>query len=172
VERVISRSLVAKGRSLVVKFRRNADGSQEEDAMPNTVLGLKVGDRAEFEKNVTAEDVEALGRVTGDTNPLHRDEAYAAKTRFGERIAHGMLTAGFISAVLGTKLAPHCCAVYLSQTLRFLRPVKIGDTVRAVAEVKGIEVEKRIFTLETNCFNQNGEIVVKGEAVILLDPVS
>ena len=140
--------------------------------MADTVLGLKVGDRAEFEKKVTAEDVETFGRVTGDTNPLHRDEAYAAKTRFGERVAHGMLSAGFISAALGTKLAPHCCAVYLSQTLRFLRPVKIGDTVKAIAEIKGIEAEKRIFTLETNCFNQNGEPVVRGEAVILLDPVS
>ncbi len=139
--------------------------------MSDVVLGVKVGDRAEFEKKVTAEDVELFGRITGDTNPLHRDAAYAAKTRFGECIAHGMLSAGFISAALGTKLAPHCCAVYLSQTLRFLRPVKIGDTVKAVAVVKGIEPEKRIFTIETDCFNQSGEAVVKGEAVILLDPV-
>ena len=133
---------------------------------------MKIGDRAEFEKKVTAEDVEVFGRITGDTNPLHRDDAYAAKTRFGERIAHGMLSAGFISAALGTKLAPDCCAVYLSQTLRFLRPVKIGDTIKAVAEVKGIEPEKRIYTIQTDCFNQNGEAVVKGEAVVLLDPVS
>jgi 3-hydroxybutyryl-CoA dehydratase len=82
-----------------------------------------------------------------------------------------MLSAGFISAALGTKLAPHACAVYLSQTLRFLRPVKIGDTVRAIAEVKGLEIEKRMVTLETDCYNQDGEPVVKGEAVILLDPV-
>lgn len=131
----------------------------------------KVGDRAEFEKTVTAEDVEAFARVTGDTNPLHRDAAYAAKTRFKEPIAHGMLSAGYISAVLGTKLAPSCCAVYVSQSLRFLRPVRIGDTIKAVAEVKGIEPEKRLYTIETDCFNQNGDPVVKGEAVVLLDPV-
>ena len=140
--------------------------------MTDGAPSVKIGDRAEFEKKVTAEDVEVFGRITGDTNPLHRDDAYAAKTRFGERIAHGMLSAGFISAALGTKLAPDCCAVYLSQTLRFLRPVKIGDTIKAVAEVKGIEPEKRIYTIQTDCFNQNGEAVVKGEAVVLLDPVS
>ena len=131
----------------------------------------RVGDRAEFEKTVTAEDISDFARVTGDTNPLHRDAEYAAKTRFKEPIAHGMLSAGYISAVLGTKLAPSCCAVYVSQSLRFLRPVKIGDTIKAVAEVKGIEPEKRLYTIETDCFNQRGEPVVKGEAVVLLDHV-
>ena len=131
----------------------------------------RVGDRAEFEKTVTAEDIESFARVTGDMNPLHRDAAYAAKTRFKEPIAHGMLSAGYISAVLGTKLAPSCCAVYVSQSLRFIRPVKVGDTIRAIAEVKGIEPEKRMYTVETNCFNQDGDPVVRGEAVLLLDPV-
>jgi len=139
--------------------------------MTDGILGVKVGDRAEFEKTITAEDIQSFARVTGDTNPLHSDQDYARKTRFGECIAHGMISAGFISAALGTKLAPHCCVVYLSQTLRFLRPVKIGDTIKAVAEVKGVEPEKRVLTLETNCYNQNGEPVVKGEAVVLLDPV-
>lgn len=140
--------------------------------MSDGVLGVKVGDRAEFEKKVTTEDIEMFARVSGDTNPLHRDPEYAAKTRFGECVAHGMLSAGFISAALGTKLAPHCCVIYLSQTLRFLRPVKIGDTVKVAAEVKGMEPEKRILTVETNCFNQDGEPVVRGEAVVLLDPVN
>ncbi|MEE8278538.1 MAG: MaoC family dehydratase [Thermoanaerobaculia bacterium] len=139
--------------------------------MTEAVLGVKVGDRAEFEKTVTPEDVARFADSTGDTNPLHRDPEYAAKTRFGECIAHGMLSAGFISAALGTKLAPDCCVVYLSQSLRFLRPVKIGETVRAVVEVKGTDPQKRIVTLETDCFNQDGEPVVKGEAVVLLDPV-
>ena len=139
--------------------------------MTDGVLGVKVGDRAEFEKKVTQEDIQKFAEVSGDTNPLHRDPEYAQKTRFGQCVAHGMMSAGFISAALGTKLAPHACAVYLSQTLRFLRPVKIGDTIRAVAEVKGIEPEKRTLTLETVCFNQDGDPVVKGEAVILLDPV-
>jgi 3-hydroxybutyryl-CoA dehydratase len=140
--------------------------------LTDTSLGVKVGDRAEFEKTVSVEDIARFAEVTGDTNPLHQDAAYAAKTRFGECIAHGMLSAGFISAALGTKLAPNCCVVYLSQSLRFLRPVRIGDTIKAVAEVKGIELEKRMATIETDCFNQNGEAVVKGEAVVLLDPVS
>jgi len=135
-------------------------------------IGVKVGDSAEFEKTVTAEDIALFAQVTGDTNPLHHDAAYAAKTRFGECIAHGMLSAGFISAALGTKLAPHCCVVYLSQNLRFLRPVRIGDTIKAIAYVKGIEQEKRQVTIETNCFNQKGDPVVKGEAVVLLDPVA
>ena len=135
------------------------------------VCGVKVGDRAEFEKTVTSEDIQRFAEVSGDTNPLHRDADYAKRTRFGECVAHGMLSAGYISAALGTKLAPHACAIYLSQTLRFLRPVKVGDTIRAVAEVKGIEEEKRTLTLTTECFNQNGEPVVKGEAVILLDPI-
>lgn len=139
--------------------------------MTEPVLGVKVGDRAEFEKAVTAEDVRTFGDITGDTNPLHRDAEYAKKTRFGECVAHGMLSAGFISAALGTKLAPGCCVIYLSQELRFLRPVKIGETVRAVAEVKGTDAQKRIVTLSTDCFNQEGEPVVKGQAVVLLDPV-
>ncbi len=139
--------------------------------MTDGILGVKVGDRVEFEKTITPEDIQSFARVTGDTNPLHSDQDYARKTRFGECVAHGMISAGFISAALGTKLAPHCCVVYLSQTLRFLRPVKIGDTIKAVAEVKGVEPEKRVLTLETNCYNQNGEPVVKGEAVVLLDPV-
>ncbi|MBI2914176.1 MAG: MaoC family dehydratase [Chloroflexi bacterium] len=140
--------------------------------MTDAVLGIKTGDRAEFEKKVEAEDIALFARVTGDANPLHLDETYAAKTRFGQCIAHGMLAAGYISAALGTKLAPHCCVVYLSQSLRFLRPVKIGDTVRAVVEVKGTDPQKRIVTLETDCFNQDGEPVVKGEAVVLLDPIA
>ncbi|MEE9132719.1 MAG: MaoC family dehydratase, partial [Gemmatimonadota bacterium] len=122
-------------------------------------------------KMVTAEDVARFADCTGDTNPLHRDPDYAARTRFGQCIAHGMLSAGFISAVLGTKLAPDCCVIYLSQSLRFLRPVKIGETIRAVAEVKGTDAQKRIVTVQTDCFNQNGEPVVKGEAVVLLDPL-
>ncbi len=140
--------------------------------MTEAVLGIKVGDRAEFERMVTAEDVARFADVTGDTNPLHQDPDYAAKTRFGQCVAHGMLSAGFISAVLGTKLAPDCCVIYLSQSLRFLRPVKIGEMIRATAEVKGTDAQKRIVTVQTDCFNQDGEPVVKGEAVVLLDPLS
>ncbi len=140
--------------------------------MAEGVLGVKVGDRAEFEKKVTAEDITRFAEVTGDRNPLHLDPEYAAKTRFGRCVAHGMLSAGFISAALGARLAPNCCVIYLSQSLRFLRPVNIGDTVRAVVEVKGVDPQKRIVTVKTDCLNQDGEPVVTGEAVVLLDPIS
>lgn len=138
----------------------------------DTVLGVRVGDTAEFTKTVTSDDVVAFANVTGDTNPLHLDEAYAAKTRFGRRIAHGMLSAGFISAALGTKLAPHACVVYLSQSLRFQRPVYIGDTVTARVEVTKVDATRRFVTLTTTCANQNGEELLTGEALVLLDPVA
>jgi len=136
-----------------------------------SVLGVKPGDRASFEKTVTAEDIRAFADVTGDHNPIHLDEGYGAKTRFKGRIAHGMLSAGFISAALGTRLAPHACVVYLSQQLRFLRPVRIGDTIRAEVEVTAIDQERRFVTVATDCLNQAGEKVVTGEATVLLDPV-
>ena len=131
---------------------------------------LKIGDKATFTKTVTDADVVAFARVSGDEQPLHLDEAFAAKTRFKKRIAHGMLSAGFVSAVLGTKLAPDNVAVYLSQQMRFRLPVGIGDTITAEAEVTAIDLEKRIVTLRTDCTNQNGEVVIKGEATVLLDP--
>ena len=134
-------------------------------------ISLKIGDRATFTKTVTEEDVLAFARVTGDDQPLHLDEAFAAKTRFGHRIAHGMLSAGYISAVLGTKLAPDNVVVYLGQQMRFRLPVSIGDTITAEAEVTAIDPEKRIVTVRTDCLNQRGEAVVKGEATVLLDPL-
>ncbi len=137
----------------------------------DNVLGVRVGDVAEFTKTVTSDDVVAFASVTGDTNPLHLDDAYAANTRFKRRIAHGMLSAGFISAALGTKLAPHACVVYLSQSLRFQRPVYIGDSVTARVEVTKVDPERRLVTLATTCTNQRAEEVLTGEALVLLDPV-
>jgi 3-hydroxybutyryl-CoA dehydratase len=137
----------------------------------DSVLGIQVGDTVEFTRTVTSDDIVAFANVTGDTNPLHLDDAYAAKTRFKRRIAHGMLSAGFISAALGTRLAPHACVVYLSQTLRFQRPVYIGDTVTARVEVTKIDPSRRFVTLTTTCANQDGEDLLTGEALVLLDPV-
>jgi 3-hydroxybutyryl-CoA dehydratase len=133
------------------------------------VLGIRVGDAASFTKTITEEDIRKFAEVTGDTNPLHLDPAYAEKTRFGERIAHGMISAGLISAVMGTKVAPHATAVYLSQSLRFQKPVKIGDTITARGEVKAIDPVKRFVTLATDCTNQRGETVTTGEALLLID---
>jgi 3-hydroxybutyryl-CoA dehydratase len=126
---------------------------------------LAVGRSAESAHLVSAGDIDAFAAVTGDANPVHLDDAYAAQTRFGGRIAHGMLAAGFISAVVGMQL-PGPGAIYLSQSLRFRRPVRIGDTVVARAEVAQIDVARARVTLTTTC-TVGGEVVVDGEAVIL-----
>ena len=136
-----------------------------------SVLGTKVGDTAEVTKTVSDSDIAKFAEVTGDNKTLHLDDAYAAKTRFKKRLAHGMLSAGFISAALGTKLAPNATVIYLSQSMRFLRPVFPGDTVTAKIEVTAIDPEKRFVTCKTECVNQDGQAVLSGEAQVLLDPI-
>jgi 3-hydroxybutyryl-CoA dehydratase len=120
---------------------------------------------------VTEKDVEAFARVTGDNQPLHLDPDFGQRTRFGKRIAHGMLSAGYISAALGTKLAPGFVVVYLAQQLRFRLPVRIGDTITVALEVTEVDEEKRTLTVRTDCVNQDGAVVVQGEARVLLDPL-
>jgi 3-hydroxybutyryl-CoA dehydratase len=128
---------------------------------------LSVGQTAERAHTVTEADILAFAAVSGDDNPLHLDEAYAAQTPFKGRIAHGLLAASYVSAVLGTQL-PGPGAVYLSQSLRFRRPVRIGDTVTARVSVTGIDAEKKRVTLETVCL-VDGKTVVDGEAVIMVE---
>lgn len=128
---------------------------------------LSLGQSAEFGKTISSEDVALFAQITGDFNPVHLDEAEAAKSLFGGRIAHGMLTAGLISAALAGKL-PGPGSVYLSQTLRFTAPVRIGDTITARVEVIEMIVPKRRVRLSTVCRNQNGEKVVDGEAIVLI----
>ena len=130
-------------------------------------MSLKVGDAAEMQKTIADEDVRAFAELTGDRNPVHLDEEYAATTRFGRRIAHGMLGASLISAVLANEL-PGRGTVYLSQTLRFTAPVFPGDTVTARVVVRAVREDKPVVTLETFCTNQRGERVVEGEAVVLV----
>jgi 3-hydroxybutyryl-CoA dehydratase len=137
--------------------------------LTDDLYGVKVGDTASFEKTVSDEDIAAFARVTGDEQPLHLDDAYAATTRFKKRIAHGMLSAGFISAALGTQLAPQATVVYLSQSLRFTRPVYPGDSITAKLEVTSVDTEKRFVTCTTECVNQDGQTVLTGEATVLLD---
>ncbi len=127
-------------------------------------MQLKVGDRAVLSKAITHEDVADFARITLDTNPLHLDEEYAKRTHFGGRIAHGMLGAGLISAVIGTKLGG---PIYLGQTLKFLKPVRIGDTLTATAEVIAVREDKNIVTLKTSVSNQDGMQVIAGEATVL-----
>ena len=126
---------------------------------------FKVGDSAEMTKVITEEDIFLFAGITGDRNPIHISKEFAAKTRFGERIAHGILTAGLISAVIGMKLPGPGC-LYLSQTLQFLAPVKIGDEITARAEVMEVISEKRL-KLKTQCLNQRKEVVLEGEAIIV-----
>ena len=129
---------------------------------------LQVGQAAEMAKTVTEADIALFAGVTGDFNPVHVDAVAAAQSRFGERIAHGMLSAGFISAVIAMRL-PGPGSIYLSQTLRFTKPVRIGDTVTTRVEVVEVVAPKRRQRLATVRRNQNGETVVEGEAVVLVD---
>ena len=129
---------------------------------------LTLGASAELSKTIAARDVEMFAEVTGDRNPVHLDEAAAARSMFGGRVAHGMLSAGLISAVLAMRL-PGPGTVYLGQTLRFTKPVRIGDTVTARVEVAEVMVAKRRARLTTTCRNQLGEVVVDGEATVLVE---
>jgi 3-hydroxybutyryl-CoA dehydratase len=127
---------------------------------------LSIGQSAEMSRVVGAADIEAFADVSGDLNPVHLDDAYAKTTAFGERIAHGMLGAAYISAILGTRL-PGPGAIYLSQSLRFRRPVKIGDLVVARATVTVLDADKSRATLETVC-EVSGKSVIEGEAVVIV----
>ena len=128
---------------------------------------LAVSMSAERARTVTAEDVLRYAEITGDFNPVHVDAEAAAKSRFGGLIAHGMLTAGYVSAVLAMDL-PGPGAIYVAQTLRFTRPVKLGDTVTARVEVLELIAAKRRVRFATTCRNQHGEPVLEGEATILM----
>ena len=129
-----------------------------------------IGERSQLSKTVSDADITLFARVTGDTNPVHIDPEFAQKTRFKGRIAHGMLVGGLISAVLGAQLPGPGC-IYLSQSLSFVRPVRIGDTITAEVEVSDWNPGKRIIRLKTCCFNQTGEDVIIGEAVLLVEPL-
>lgn len=126
---------------------------------------IQVGDRAEHSKTISESDVYLYAGITGDFNPAHVNEAYAQKTAFETRIAHGMLPAGLISAVLANQL-PGPGTIYIGQTLTFLAPVRIGDTITASAEVIEIDREKKRVRLKTVCRNQNDKPVLEGEAVV------
>jgi 3-hydroxybutyryl-CoA dehydratase len=129
-------------------------------------MSLQIGAKASRQKTIMAADIEAFASATGDTNPVHLDEAYAATTQFGKRIAHGLLTAGIVSAVLANDL-PGPGTIYLGQDLKFKAPVFIGDTITATVEVIQYRDDKRIATFETTCVNQDGTLVLEGEAVVL-----
>ncbi|MBN1211037.1 MAG: MaoC family dehydratase [candidate division Zixibacteria bacterium] len=126
---------------------------------------LNKGDRAEFTKTISESDVYLFAGITGDMNPAHVNEEYAGNTTFGTRIAHGILVCGLISNVLGNHL-PGNGTIYMHQSIRFLAPVYIGDTVTARVEVLEKLEEKKRILLKTTCTNQKGEVVVDGEALV------
>jgi acyl dehydratase len=128
-----------------------------------------IGQFAEITRTISDADIRSFAEISGDHNPLHLDDDYAAGTAFGRRIAHGMLGASLISSVIANKL-PGEGTVYLSQSLRFVAPVFPGDKVTARVTVKSLREDKPIATLETVCLNHNGETVIKGEAVVLYSP--
>ena len=128
---------------------------------------LQAGDKASRITVITDEMIHSFAELTGDTNPVHLDDVYAASTRFGRRIAHGMIPAGLISAALANDL-PGPGTVYLSQTLQFKAPVYPGDTITTTVEVKTVRPDKPIATLVTICTNQEQKIVLEGEAVVLV----
>ena len=143
--------------------------SDDGNVRNDDVLGVKVGDTVSFKKTVTNEDIAAMAQATGDNQPLHLDAAYAAKTRFKKPIAHGILSAGIVSAALGTQLAPHATTIYLKQSLRFLLPVYPGDTITAYLEVTSLDTERNFVTCRTDCVNQDGKPVLTGEATVMLE---
>jgi 3-hydroxybutyryl-CoA dehydratase len=136
-----------------------------------TIAHFEIGQMASLSKTISAREVEAFAAVSGDRNPAHLDDEYAKRTRFGKRIVHGVLVCGVISAAIGMRL-PGPGTIYLHQEIDFRRPVYIGDTVTAVIEVLQIRTDKPVLTLRTNCYNQNNQLVIEGQAVVLVEHVS
>lgn len=130
-----------------------------------TIDELKLGDSAKFTKTISESDVYLFAGVTGDFNPAHVNEEYAKDTYFKTRIAHGLLTASFISTVIGTML-PGPGSIYMRQEVNFLAPVKIGDTITACIEISEILTDKKRVRIKTYCINQEGKTVVDGEALV------
>ena len=127
----------------------------------------QIGDKAEMTKKIGDEDIRTFANLSGDTNPVHLDEEAGKNSRFGRRVAHGMLSASLISAVLGKKL-PGEGSIYLGQTLKFTAPVFIDDEVTATVEVTAVREDKNIVTLKTTCTKQDGTVVIDGEATALV----
>ena len=128
---------------------------------------LYIGQKAEYSKVITKEMVETFSEISGDVNPLHLDDNYAKNTIFNGRVAHGILVSGLISAVIANKL-PGEGAIYLTQSLKFTKPVKLNAKITAVVEIISIDDENSKITLSTICRNAEGKVVIDGEAQVLV----
>lgn len=131
-----------------------------------TIKEINLGDKASYSRTVTEADVVMFGGISGDLNPAHFNEEYCKETMFKGRIAHGMLSAGYISTVLGMQL-PGAGTIYLGQELKFTAPVKFGDTITATVQAIEKDEEKNRVVFETICTNQNGQVVIKGKATVM-----
>jgi 3-hydroxybutyryl-CoA dehydratase len=132
------------------------------------IIRFKIGDTAYQNKTINNEDILIMANLIGDYNPIHMNDEFAKGTRFKGKIAHGVLSIGLISSVLGNQL-PGPGTIYLSQTIKFLKPVRPGDTIKAVVKIIDIEHEKQIITLSTDCFNQKEEHILEGNAKVLFE---
>ncbi|MFW9856018.1 MAG: MaoC family dehydratase [Candidatus Thorarchaeota archaeon] len=128
---------------------------------------IQIGQSADYIRTITENDIQRFAEVSGDHNPLHMDESFAKTTFFKGRIAHGMLSASFISTVLAMKL-PGAGSVYLKQEVNFLKPVRIGDTITTRVKVQDKNDEKARITLKTTCTNQDGIVVLDGSAIVMV----
>jgi 3-hydroxybutyryl-CoA dehydratase len=135
---------------------------------PRSIEQYRVGERASTRRRFGDDEVRRFAELSGDFNALHVDDAAAARSRFGRRVVHGMLTASLFTRLLGMEL-PGRGAIYLSQTLRFSAPVYVGDEVEAVVEVSAVDVGRKRLTLGTTCRNEQGVTVVSGEALVMVD---
>ncbi len=149
---------------------RAQDAANATSEAQKKVWPFRIGTSASITRTITEADVIAHAQLSGDVNPLHLDDAFAKRTRFGRRIAHGQLLAGMISAVIGTKL-PGPGAIFMSQSCKFLRPVDFGDAITATVTVAALREDKPIVALGCYCTNQRSEYVFEGEAVLLYEPV-
>ena len=127
---------------------------------------IEIGQKAELERTITDEDIKKYAEVSGDRNPIHLDEEYAKKTFFKGRIAHGMFSAALISAVLANQL-PGPGSIYLKQEISFIKPIRIGDTIKVIVEVIEKDDKKERVILRTSCTNQHSKIVVDGKATVM-----
>lgn len=132
-------------------------------------MDINIGDTFSTTRDVTDELIREFAELSGDHNPIHLDEDFARTTRFGQRIAHGMLSGAFISAVLGNEFKNRKI-LYLSQTMRFTAPTFIGDTITTTATVTAVREDKGIVTLSTECKKQTGEVTLTGESVVMVLP--
>lgn len=140
--------------------------------MADEVQGLTVGSTASYTATVTEDGIRTFGEVTGDTNPLHTNAEYAARTRFKQPIAHGMFGAGAISAALGTRLAPDSVVIYLAQNMQFRAPVMAGEEITATVTVTRVDPERSRVSLDTVVTKQDGTEVIRGDALVMVEALS